>query len=328
MTATRRVLERAGITAIACVLAACLAISLITPGARAKRNTPRPRVLVVSVNLFETGNRDRRHLGDMLNFVDRTLFKMDFAPDVLLLQEVVHRSVAAIRKRFTNKTGDRYVIVKDAGRHPWSRTSPHRVVGMDTAIIINHKTMRRTGKGGYFKFGYKRSQAKRGSDVKVKKHAFVPLARRNTQIEMPAVSLHYPKEREFRSNRTSRILKKKWSKAIANRLNNRFPANGDGKHMKVIAGDFNNFRCRSGGTGLHCRETPAYHLLTHRPFNYKDAIVAAGKHGNPIDFIFTTRAVCRAGWDKYQPRKAGSNGYYSNHDFRWALLEGKPATCH
>ena len=327
MTATTTGMKRARAAAAAVVVAATVVPALLIPRAEAKRNTPKPRVLVVSVNLYETDTPDRRHLGDMYNFVDRVLHKLDFAPDVLLLQELVHRSVAAIRKRFTNKTGDRYVIVKDAGRHPWARVTDHRLIGKETAIVINSKTMRKTGSGGYFKFSYKRSQARRGSDVKVKKHAYAPLAKRDTEIEIPVVSLHYPKEREFRTLRTSRVLKKKWSRAIASRLNNKYPAHGSGKHMNVIAGDFNNFRCRGAG-GLPCRETPAYHLLTHDPFNYKDAVLAAGLRGNPIDFIFTTRAVCRAGWDRYQPRDPGASGHYSNHDFRWALLEGKPATCH
>ena len=316
---------------IAAALGLSLTLAVVDPPARAaKQNTPTEKVLVVSANVYETENGDSKKLGDMHNFVDRVLKKMRFAPDVLLLQEIAHPGVAAIRKRLSSKTGDKYTVAKDAapeGESPWKKLSNTRLLGSDNAIVINSTTMKKLGKGGYFKFGYKRSQAKRGSPVKVKRHAYVPLKKKGTDIVLPAVSLHYPKEREFRSSRISKKLKKKWSKQIAEKLNRKYPVKGNVDHMKVIGGDFNNFRCQKGSSGYDCRETPAYHLLTHKPYRYRDSVLSVGNLGNPIDFIFSTNNVCDAGVDHPWSPRAGKPGYYSNHPFRWALLEGKPDTC-
>jgi hypothetical protein len=305
-----------------------LAVSSPSPSRAARKNTPRDKVLVVSNNMYETAKKDMRKLGDMYNFVDRVMKKTPFAPDVVLLQEISHRGAAAIAKRLSNRTGDQYRIAKDAapvGESPWKRIGNDRLLGRDNAILMNTDTMKKTGKGGYFKFGYKQSQAKRGSAVKVKEHAYVPLKKKGTNIEMPAVSLHFPKEREFRSGEISKKLKKRWSAAIARKLNRKYPAGGNDDHMKVIGGDFNNFRCE-GRAGFDCNQTPAYNILVGR-FNYTDSILKTGEISNPIDFLFSSNNVCKAAIDKPWSPKPGKPGYYSNHRLRWALLEGKPDTC-
>jgi hypothetical protein len=298
------------------------------PAKAAKKNSPKNKVLVVSNNLFETENSDTKKLGDMSNFVDRVVKKTPFAPDILLLQEISHPGLAFIAKRLSSKTGHKYRIAKDAaskGQSPWKRIGPDRLLGRDNGILMNADTMQKIGKGGYFKFGYKQSQAKRGSAVKVKEHAYVPLKKKGTDIVVPAVSLHYPKEREFRSGVISKKLKKRWSAIIARKLNKKYPEAGNDSHMKVIGGDFNNFRCE-GRAGYECNQTPGYNILTGR-FAYTDSILKTGTVSNPIDFLFSSNNVCRAAIDHPWSPKAGKPGYYANHAFRWALLEGRPDTC-
>jgi hypothetical protein len=138
------------------------------------------------------------------------------------------------------------------------------------------------------------------------------------------VSLHFPKEREFRSGKISKRLKKKWSGQIVRKLQRKFPMGGNEDHMKVIGGDFNNFRCE-GRSGFHCNKTPAYNLLTGR-YGFTDSVLKTGTVSNPIDFVFSSNNVCRAKIDRpWSPKH--KPGYYSNHPFRWAVLQGRPDNC-
>jgi hypothetical protein len=165
--------------------------------------------------------------------------------------------------------------------------------------------------------------------VKVKKSAYALLAERGDPrdgaLKVPVASVHFPKEREFRSSLVSQKLKARWSRQIAERLGKRWPG---GQYKRTIAGDFNNFRCRSAGSygsggSVNCNQTPAYNALTKRR-GYKDSVMELAGSGNPIDFIFTASNVVSAKWDRWQPKKG--KGFYSNHDLRWALIEGPDTT--
>jgi hypothetical protein len=296
------------------------------PAAPALTETPPGKVLVVSVNLYDTNGADASKTGDMRNFVDRVAKIVPFVPDVLLLQEVRHKSVAAVKKFMTNKTGNTYRIIVDAGRNPWKQITTTKLLGTDTAILMNADTMTQSGAEGYFKTTYKPGDAAAGSSLKFKKHAYAFVEERNGDLELPLVSIHYPKQREFASEATSQRLKKDWSRTIANGLAKKYPSSGI-NHTKVIAGDFNNFRCDSIVSG-NCRETPLYGLLTGPTFKYKDSVhVMEVGQGNPIDFIFTTGNVVRANNDDgYNPSTNNSAVFYSNHQFRWSLIEGPDTT--
>jgi endonuclease/exonuclease/phosphatase family metal-dependent hydrolase len=313
---------RAGIvSALVSSLAVVGLTSAVPPAGATLENTPVGKVLILSNNLLETNKRDARHTGDMRTFVKRAIEFAPKIPDVLLLQEVRAKSVAVVRSLMTRRTGQRYVTVVNAGKAPWKWIGAHKLLGSDTAIVINSKTMKLAGDKGSMKHPYEQSQAR--GDVKVKKTVYALLAERGSSqdgaLRVPVASVHFPKQREFKSITVSQNLKERWSRQIAEKLSKKWPGS---TNKRTIAGDFNNFRCRSGGS-VGCYQTPAYNMLTKKK-GYKDAILRMHGSGNPIDFIFTASNIVNAKWDQWQPRKG--KGFYSDHDMRWAVIEGPDTT--
>ena len=302
-----------------------------SPAVAAPRNTPPGKVLILSDNLYEADVRDSRHSADMRRFVDRSLEFSPYVPDVLLLQEVRARAVENVRSFFTKRTGQRFVTVVNAGRGPWKKLSEHRLLGADTAIVINSATMRLAGDKGRIRHSYKLRYSKAGSPVKVKLTSYALVEERgpasDPKLRLPVASLHYPKQREFTSEHASQVIKAGFSKQIAEKLKTKWPGS---EYKRTIAGDFNNFRCMSDGgygTGgsLNCDQTPAYDALTKR-YGYKDSVFLLNGNLNPIDYIFTTGNVVNAKFDRYATTKPSNNNFYSNHQLRWALVEGPDTT--
>lgn len=335
MTESREIVRpRSARFLAALVLPSVLVLNLVAlaPSARAGCNvTPEGRVLVMSNNVYEAERRDARKTGDMKNFVTRMkeMVPENYAPDIVLVQEVSRAAVSNIRRFMSNQFGCSYAVPANAARKPWDWIKKYwKLSGQDTAVIVNTDSMS-IGPKGHISHSYKRSQAARNDTVKVKKTAWAQVTEKNQQnqnetpLTVLAASVHYPRGSDFRSESINRRLKKRFSVQIARFLENKKSDGTDHDAViHVIAGDFNMKRFE----GSPNNPLPPYKVLTESPWSYVDGPIALAPGGNPnpIDFLFSTGRPLRADMDRNNNPNPGSPGFYSNHDLRWSLVSAYP----
>ena len=330
-TANARRLLPGLLLASALVSAFLFAAPGFAPEAQAACNmSPQGKVLVMSDNVYEVQKSDARDPSDMRRFVDRMKEMAPTAPDIVLIQEARKSAVRNIRDFMVKKFGCRFSVPVDASRSAWQWIHKYwKLGGQDTAVIVNENSMAVRSKG-YVAHDYNRTYAAKGESVKVKKSAWVKTVERNVggnaaPLTVVAASVHYPRGSDFAGDATNKRLKKVFSEQLARRLKRKQP-DGDrsDKVIHVIGGDMNNNRYE----GKASNETPAYAALTHAPWSYNDGVIdlAASGSPNPIDFIFSTGNAARADVDKSSTHNENSPSFYSNHDLRWALLEGPDTT--
>lgn len=334
ITHTRRHFSVSSLVLSAFVLAGLtFALPAFTPEAKAACNaSPEGKVLVVSDNVYETDGADARKPGDMKRFVDRMTEMVPSAPDVVLVQEVRKVAVNNIRSYLANRFGCSFSIPVNASKSAWRWKSNNKIIGQDTAVILNTDTMRLRSKG-FVTNSYKPSQAAKGEPVKVKKAAWTKIVEKDLVagagdglITMAAASGHYPRAQHFRSYDLAKRLTVRFSKRIANKLERVLPddSRSDSK-MHVLAGDFNMHRYENSVTN----PTPMYKTLTSSPYSFKDGVIKLTpgiRNPNPIDFLFSSGNAARAEADRDNTHNESSPNFYSNHDLRWAMLEGPDRT--
>ena len=272
---------------------------------------------MVTANIHETTYSDVTDAKDLRIFVRRVLRRLPRPPDAVALQELWGRSAYKVARIFSRNTNAGYAVAVAAGDPPWSQPNPSHVIGSDTAIVVNTKKVR-VGRSGYIKLGYNVSNAAPGREVRVKKHAYAMVRKRRASFAVPLVSVHFPKTEHFSSAETSRRVKGRWVRRINKRLGRAF-SKGGLRRNRVIAGDINNPRCRRDKP--LCSLTPAYRIAT-REYRYRDSVSAMNGWTNPIDFIFSKTPVVDSGVDP-RPKKKHR---YSDHVFRWALIENRDRT--
>jgi endonuclease/exonuclease/phosphatase family metal-dependent hydrolase len=298
-------------------IAAVPFLSLHEASARGRGRFTGNRVLVVSVNLRETAGGDTWDDSDVEMFVRRMLRQVPRSPDVLALQEVSAYSARHLAALLTRKAPGRFVVAVNAGSRPWRRTGRGRAVGRDSAIVVNKKTVS-VGGGGYMRLSYPASKAAPGYPVRTKYHAYALVKKRGGRLALPVVSIHFPRAKTFVSWRAAQKIKTQWTHTITRRLGRSFKSD-TARRSRVLAGDFNNSRCmRDSNT---CKQTPAYRAA--KRLGYTDSVVALKGSGNPIDFIFSKAPVVNARTDQTAGERKRE---YSDHPFRWALLERKDRT--
>lgn len=292
----------------------------LNPASAKKRlpRTGRDRVLLVSVNLHETDYGDVTNHSDLKLFVRRMLKQVPRSPDVLLLQEVWGQSASQVAKILTRKTSDRYTVAVGAADPPWRQPKPTHVVGTDSAIVFNRRTMS-VGRRGYMRLGYNLRKANPNRAVRVKRHPYAMLRERRGKLALPVTSVHFPKTDNFASREAAQKVKGRWMRRINRRLGRTF-SSASARRSRVIAGDLNNPRCKRNKP--MCSLTPAYRVATKK-YRYTDAESALNGWTNPIDFIFSKAPVVKAAIDR---TKNSRKKEYSDHVFRWALLERKDRT--
>jgi endonuclease/exonuclease/phosphatase family metal-dependent hydrolase len=276
-------------------------------------------VLLVSANLHEIDYPDAGRIDDLKRFVKRLDHDLSHRPDVLALQEIAGHSAETVAALLTNRFNDRYRVVVVAGDPPWKQLSATKVLGVDSAILVNARTMRTPRHSGHVRIDYPYKLSTPGQESRVKMHPIALVKERKGGLAVPIASVHFPKTELFRNRRVSQKLKRRWMARIDKALARAYPGKRH-RRMRVIAGDLNNKRCMTGRR--ICRATPAYKLTKNR-LNYTDAFQALNGWGNPIDFIFSRPAVVSSGWDF---SASFNNRSYSDHGYRWALLERNDTT--
>lgn len=336
---------------LAATTLALFASSIFVVGGPASGGTgpsPDDKLLVVIANLDEAYDKaDAQKIGDMQNFVDRVLnngIMPDFKPDVLLLQEVRGISLRNIASILSNQTGDDYIVPvnRPEGREerPSFRLTDRKVLHFDTGIIINKATVGQVpgSPEGWVRTSYLYShKASNRTNVGVKSHAYMMVRKKDADGDLvgpyiPLTSVHFARGVEVQADKRTYYINQ-WTSVVASNLHKKFEARKD-DWLKVIGGDFNIQRCpnpqgacnnsawykKMKGTGtyykyddalFHCSATGA---CENFPFGYN----WAGKYALGVDFIFNTgKAALDAGKDHDAPQPNN----YSDHIFRWAVLD-------
>ena len=316
---TRLLKKRVVPVSVAVLVAlATLSVQTTTSRAQSETETPRKRVLVVSANVNEFRKNDVEHPLDMKRFVTRLLRKTPQNPDVVLLQEVNREAVRRIRRLLSRGTGVWWSVAVGAPRAAFRRTGPRQMTGTDTAILINSRTTRALRPGGFIQTGYSVKDARAGQKVKRKRHAYTLLRREGSGFNLGVVSIHYPQPNVFRNRRTSNRLKAKWNRKVNRAIRTSYPNAGKTRRL-VVAGDFNSRRCK-GRFEYVCPFTAPYSVMEAK--GYEESIYEMERGWSFIDFVFTTASTSDANFDE----KRFFTPWYSDHRFRWALLELKDQT--
>ena len=158
--------------------------------------SPAGQVLVLSANLKKAQPRDRV-VSEILNFMPRVPKAVPFAPDAVLLQEVVGSSAARVAVLLEESTGFGFDVAVSPAPEPIVGTEEDQVVVRNTAILLNRETMQVTGQGGFVASRYSSRDAAPELKPRIKEHAHCLARTKSGGIEVPFVSVHFVTNQKF-----------------------------------------------------------------------------------------------------------------------------------
>jgi hypothetical protein len=307
------------------VVAALIVVGLlgsVPPSSAGSAQSPQGELLVVTNNLNEDDDpNDLRRSPEAKVLARRVLNQVPYRPDVVLLQEVVRKTARRVARAFSNRTGDSYKVVKSCPLETsYIFVTKRRRINCETGIVINTATINVVDQGGFVKTSYALKHAAKHVVTRMHAHALFEEATGGTPFA--AMSAHWVRKNNIRGEQRRLSYQCKWATKLANLLVNRYTATS----LRVMAGDFNQDRC-AGEPSRNCRPlVPFYKTLTSSPYGYIDAIRAIQPQGG-VDFVFSTAAVLDSGVDtSYNKNTTDPKKFYSDHRFRWALVEIPAAT--
>lgn len=256
--------QKARLSAVARPVIAALAVGVfgaaaaaVSPGPAAAVTptlplSPPGRVSVLSVNATEllmwddiAEPRDLVHLAARVQAVLTTLNSRgpavpNYAPDIVLLQEVTHESTATIVEQLTAMTGRRYAVGADAypGEDAWEWGARPDLIERETAIVFNAETMRFSQAAASL-LEYPQADAI-GEYIRLRA-ATLRLHRVNTACEEYGVySAHYRTNTQVRNHDAYTV---KWTNFLKKRVSELYtplPTCSGIKVVPIIGGDFNS----------------------------------------------------------------------------------------
>ncbi len=181
----------------------------------------------------------------------------------------------------------------------------------ETAIVINNTTMKKEDAGGFLVTTYRAADKAPNVYREKKTQAYVSVSERSTGVLYALSSTHFSLGTVMKDKQTAEKYKGKWAEQIDANLARKYPA-----ALRVVTGDFNTGRC--AGSTKDCKFTPTWKAF--HDAGYRSAVHLLTDDG-AFDHIYTPAGIHRAAHDgSYNPRTAGPNQYYSDHELRWALL--------
>ncbi|MPZ70513.1 MAG: hypothetical protein GEU71_13450 [Actinobacteria bacterium] len=287
--------------------------------------SPPGQILVVDNNLQEAFSADDvNDPADVDNFVTRLLTRVDYVPDVVMLQEVVRASAEGVATRMSEQTGYPFSVVvgPDETVYPPGHEDREDQVVRETAILINTATMTATGPQGFIDTSYSAEDGIPGQRARTKQQAYSGLIEQQTGEAYAAMSIHYlPTQNWFDDNQVAWQYKAQWSDELAVFLEATFPEDA----TRLLVGDFNNRRCRTRDETRECETMPFWPVVTST-HGYTDALYSAGAEAEigtlkRIDYIFGRTAFAAAASDLAytEEDKADPATFYSDHRFLWGL---------
>ena len=300
-------------------------------GGTLNRSPPR-QLLILSANLQEARPRDVLD-ADMVNFARRVPEVVPFAPDAVLLQEVVQSSAGRVAQLLKDTTGFAFDIARGPGPHAVVGRQGGQIVVRDTALLLNRRTMRIEDQGGFFRTRYLSRDAAPGSEPRVKEHAHCLARTASGRLRVALASVHFVTNDKLAALSLGFCYKGKWARQLANFLASRYPQ-GAVPQLWVIAGDLNNRRCLRPRETVECDVLPFWHVLTaqsgfrdavlERHGHSQEALAAQTRNGRRIDYVFARGRVLDASHDVDYDAHKGEPGFYSDHRLLWALV--RPST--
>lgn len=290
--------------------------------------TPGGQVLVLSANLKKALARDRLE-PEILNFTRRVPDVVPFAPDAVLLQEVVESSAVRVAELLEESTGFGFDVAVTPGPEPIVGTQDEQILVRNTAILVNRKSMRVVDEGGFVASRYSSRDAAPELRPRIKEHAHCLARTTSGNIDLPLVSIHFVTNEKFAASTMGFCYKAQWAREVMSFVQTQYPQ-GDVPQVPVIGGDFNNRRCLRSREKVVCEVLPFWHVLTAQG-GFSDAVfehhggseesLAEQTNGRKrIDYVFARGVILDASHDvDYGARRADS-GFYSDHRLLWALV--------
>lgn len=304
-------------TAVVAPLIAVALLGAIPPSSAAPERSPQGRLLIVANNLYEDDTpNDLRRSPEARVLARRVLNQVPHRPDVVLLQEVVRKTARRVARAFTNKTGDSYRVIKSCPlKTSYIFITKRRRLNCETGIVINTANIDVIDRGGFVRTTYAMKHA--AEKVVTRKHAHALFRRDDGGPRFAAMSVHWVQKKGIKGERRQFSYQDAWATKQADRLVDRYKT----ASVRLMAGDFNQDRCAEQPS-RNCQPlAPFYETLTGSRYGYIDAIRAVHPQGG-VDFLFSTTNVIDAGVDNtYNKDTTDPKKFYSDHRFRWALLE-------
>jgi exonuclease III len=313
------------------------------PVARVLCTSPPGKIMVVSANLREahphsiddirgTGVGDLQDLTELDNFGVHLREHLRYAPDVLLLQEVIVPSARRLARVLEEKLKAPYRVVI-AGREsnllgPKGDDFKHK---RNTAILINERTTKVVGNVGYLAVTMRAGDEPPYEPRIAQEQAHALLRERATGLEVATMSIHWSTTYHFANRRVATRRRQAWADKV-----NAFMRRTFGRaDVTVMAGEFNFPRCKAFKETKNCTETQLWKTMTSPPNDFIDAVYATNRDSRRafryqvttrsakqarIDFIFAKPAVYRASrsadydTDKYTP------GFVSDHRYDFVVV--------
>ncbi|HEY3505337.1 MAG TPA: discoidin domain-containing protein [Actinocatenispora sp.] len=268
-------------------------------------------VLVVEANLQDAVHpADARDTADLDTFVRRLARSTPYAPDALLLTEILGPGADRVAARLSSATGHRYEVTVAGGDTAFRPDGAVR----ENAILLNTDTMRPIDHRGFHR-------------VQDEDQAYAVAARRGSNVTVPLVAAHPAGDPALAAS------------ALGSFVDATFPAADN--RITVLGGDFRVGRCATAGddqpTG--CEPAPYWAEVTGaRGFSDATYETAGAERRTASNYLFVRGRPLRSAVDTgYAPdpsckpaydagRSASApaacrGAYYADKPFSWAEVE-------
>lgn len=297
------------------------------------RPPPRGRLVVVTANLKKALPRYLTDDTSLVNFARRVVEVVPFAPDALLLQEVVASSARRTAELLGSATRGSYEVVVPAGDFARVGAVGGQDVIRNCAIVLNSRTLALEGRGGFTASRYDTRDARPQVRPRVKEQPHCLARSLVANMSVALASVHFVTNEKLASAALGHGYKGRWAAEMAELMSVRYRHAVEPRVM-VIGGDFNNRRCRGPVERVDCRTMPFWDALC-RVHGYTDAVLA--RHGSDpaalraqsrkgrhvtkrIDYLFVRGRVSDAAHDTTYDARMGDPSFYSDHRLVWGLL--------
>jgi endonuclease/exonuclease/phosphatase family metal-dependent hydrolase len=289
--------------------------------------------MVVSANLKKALPRYLADDTSLVNFARRVVEVVPFAPDALLLQEVVASSAERAADLVERATGDTYAVAAPAGEVARVGEAGGQDVIRNCAIVLNTRTLALEGREGFAMSRYDTRDARPGVRPRVKEQPHCLARSLVHDMSVALASVHFVTNQKLASAALGYRYKGRWAAEMAELMGARYG------HVRapltaIIGGDFNNRRCRGPVERVDCETLPFWDALC-ADHGYTDAVFARHRRSTAalreqsrrgryvtkrIDYLFVRGEVFDAAHDTNYDARMGDPTFYSDHRLVWALV--------
>lgn len=269
-----------------------------------------PRILVAEANLQDAVRpADARDTADLDTFAARLASATPYAPDAVLLTEILGPGAERVASRLSAATGHRYTVAVAGGDTAFRPDGSVR----ENAILLNADTMRATDTAGFHR-------------VQDEDQAYVLAERRGSAVTVPLVAAHPAGDPAAAAS------------ALGSFVDSTFPAAAD--RITVLGGDFRVGRCAVSGddqpagcdpaaywaglTGARGFTDATYETSGAERHPYSTYLFARGKPvRSAVDTGYAPDPSCKPAYDAGRSASAPAacrGTYYADKPFSWAEL--------